>query len=58
MWLRDDLPISMPDAQVFIYGYDTKLQGGISFQSLEDLGLAFKNTLISLMRENKKVCNN
>lgn len=48
----------MPDAQVFIYGYDTKLQGGISFQSLEDLGLAFKNTLISLMRENKKVCNN
>lgn len=48
----------MPDAQVFIYGYDTKLQGGSSFQSLEDLGLAFKNTLISLMRENKKVCNN
>lgn len=39
---------------MFIYGYDTKLPGGSSFQSLGDLGLAFKNTLISLVRENKK----
>lgn len=55
MWLRDDLPVSVPGSRVFIYGYDTQLLGSTSFQSLEDLGLAFKNALKSLLRESSKV---
>lgn len=55
MWLRDDLPISIPDARVFVYGYDTGLQESTSFQTLEDLGLALKNALKSLLQENLKV---
>lgn len=54
MWLRDDLPISIPDARVFVYGYDTGLQDSASSQSLEDLGLSFKDALRSLLKENWK----
>ncbi|KAG8350059.1 hypothetical protein FVEN_g11795 [Fusarium venenatum] len=54
MWLRDDLPISMPNCRVFIYGYNTQLQESSSFQSLEDLGIAFKDALRYLVKANRK----
>lgn len=54
MWLRDDLPYSIPNAGIFIYGYDTRLQGSTSLQCLEDLGLSFKDALLSLLGESLK----
>lgn len=42
MWLRDDLPRSMPTARIIIYGYDSKLQGSKSFQSILDIGIRFQ----------------
>ncbi|OTA54770.1 hypothetical protein K449DRAFT_426090 [Hypoxylon sp. EC38] len=37
MWIRDELPRSMPDTRFSIYGYDTTLVRSNSFQSIEDL---------------------
>jgi len=28
LWLRDDLPVSLPDARVFLYQYDTRIFSG------------------------------
>ncbi|KAI8626567.1 ankyrin repeat-containing protein [Xylariaceae sp. FL1651] len=38
IWLRDYVPGDIPNCRVMIYGYDTKLQGNHSKQSIEDLG--------------------
>ncbi|XEU94786.1 hypothetical protein FSHL1_000070 [Fusarium sambucinum] len=54
MWLRDDLPISIPNCRVFIYGYNTQLEESTSFQSLEDIGIAFKDGLKHLVKANQK----
>jgi protein SERAC1 len=56
MWLRDGLPRDMPNSRIFTYGYPTKVPGSKSFQSLEDLGLAFQRVLEHLAEDNKKVC--
>lgn len=45
MWLRDDLPRHFPNANIYTWGINTGLRGSDSFQSLEDLGLSFKNAL-------------
>ncbi|KAL6792985.1 hypothetical protein J3E68DRAFT_451420 [Trichoderma sp. SZMC 28012] len=37
MWLRDFLPISIPNARVLTYGYDTKLPGSRSKSSILQL---------------------
>ena len=42
MWLRDSLPDDLPTAQVWIYGYDSKL---FNSQSMEDLGRRSGNSL-------------
>ncbi|OMP83587.1 hypothetical protein BK809_0004968 [Diplodia seriata] len=41
MWLRDALPYNLPQARIFIYGFDTQLPNSQSFQSLDDLGKGF-----------------
>jgi hypothetical protein len=41
IWLRDFLPEDIPNIRVLLYGYDTKLPGSQSKQSIEDLGRAF-----------------
>lgn len=41
VWLRDYLPEDIPNIRVLLYGYDTKLPGSQSKQSVEDLGRAF-----------------
>ncbi|SPO06920.1 uncharacterized protein DNG_09614 [Cephalotrichum gorgonifer] len=37
VWLRDFLPKDLPNIRVLLYGYDTKLPGSLSKQSIEDL---------------------
>lgn len=39
MWLRDSLAKDLPHARIFIYGYDTQLQGSHSFENIGDLAL-------------------
>ncbi|KAH0556219.1 hypothetical protein GP486_005853, partial [Trichoglossum hirsutum] len=45
MWLRDALPIDLPNARVLIYGYHTKLANSRSFQDLEALASTFRASL-------------
>jgi hypothetical protein len=42
MWLRDALPLDVPGARIFIYGYDTQIIQSSSFQNLMDLGNALQ----------------
>ena len=49
MWLRDKLPGDLPNARVLIYGYDTKLAGSQSFQTLNDIAAKVYASLENLM---------
>ncbi|KAI4264649.1 MAG: hypothetical protein L6R42_000247 [Xanthoria sp. 1 TBL-2021] len=51
MWLRDALPDDLQGAQVWIYGYDSKLTASLSFQDLEALSSTFRRTLVTSRRE-------
>ncbi|KAK1712736.1 hypothetical protein BDP67DRAFT_516742 [Colletotrichum lupini] len=42
MWLRDALPLDVPNARILTYGYDTQLLRSSSFQNLSDLGRALQ----------------
>lgn len=37
MWIRDEIPRLIPGLRPIIYGFDTKLQGSTSFQSIGDI---------------------
>lgn len=50
MWLRDYLPRDVPDVQIFIYGYRSKLVGSGSHARLQDYVAAF-------LREWKDLCS-
>ncbi|KAL1874856.1 hypothetical protein Daus18300_003397 [Diaporthe australafricana] len=39
MWIRDEIPRSVPGMRTLIYGYDSKLVGSSSFQSISDIAL-------------------
>ncbi|KAI0155141.1 hypothetical protein GGR57DRAFT_88992 [Xylariaceae sp. FL1272] len=43
MWIRDALPRAMPEIRAILYGYDSRLLGSKSFQSIEDLATSFIN---------------
>ncbi|VUC32091.1 unnamed protein product [Clonostachys rosea] len=45
MWIRDDLPPQLPGVRFLLYGYETKLQGSKSFQSIPDLAISLINSL-------------
>lgn len=45
MWLRDALPKDLPGARVIVYGTDTMLQEGNSFQNLNHLGHGLRSSL-------------
>lgn len=45
MWLRDSLPIDLSGIRIMIYGFDTRLHGSHSFQDLESLASALRNSL-------------
>ncbi len=53
MWLRDSLPDDFPDLRIFIYGYESGLQGSNSVQNLRDVGESFRDSLRSLTRPQK-----
>ena len=48
MWLMDSLPSDLEGAQIWTYGYDTKLVNSSSFQDLEALASTFRRSLMSL----------
>jgi hypothetical protein len=39
MWLRDEIPISVPGVRTVIYGYGSTLVGSSSFQTIGDIAL-------------------
>lgn len=41
MWIRDELPRSFPGVRVVLYGYDSRLIGSSSFQSIRDIAHSF-----------------
>ena len=41
MWLRDSLPFDLKGVRVLLYGYDTSLIGSQTFQSIDDIAIAF-----------------
>jgi len=41
MWLRDSLPKDLKGARVLLYGYDTSLLDSQTFQSIDDIAIAF-----------------
>ena len=52
MWLRDFLPRDLPEAQVFTYGYPSKLMGSGSRARLIDYTLEFLSDLCRLNMRN------
>lgn len=54
MWLRDSLPRDFPGCRIIIYGYDTKLQGSRSFQSLLDIGKKFQTAVRQVRQDARK----
>ena len=48
MWLRDSLPGDFPDLRIFIYGYNSVLQGSTSIQNLGDIGSSLRDALRTL----------
>ncbi|KAK0638476.1 hypothetical protein B0T16DRAFT_496779 [Cercophora newfieldiana] len=54
MWIRDQLPKSVPGVRAILYGYESKLAGSESFQSIQDLALG----LISQIRANGGALDN
>jgi hypothetical protein len=55
MWLRDQLPRDKPNCRSIIYGYDTRLVGSQSFQTIDDLALSFASKLRSINRDETPV---
>lgn len=45
MWIRDSLPHDLPRVRIFAYGYDTSLLESRSFQTISDIGIAFRGAL-------------
>ncbi|KAL6693264.1 hypothetical protein J3F84DRAFT_380388 [Trichoderma pleuroticola] len=45
MWIRDKLPELVPGVRFILYGYDTKLVGSKSFQTVADLAISLINAL-------------
>ncbi|OPB46269.1 ankyrin repeat protein [Trichoderma guizhouense] len=54
MWLRDFLPISIPNARVLTYGYDTKLPGSRSKSSILQLSKKLLESIKTTRDENTK----
>jgi hypothetical protein len=50
VWLRDALPGTIPKARILTYGYDTKLQGDQSKQSIGRLAKVFLDALVTFRR--------
>jgi hypothetical protein len=51
-WLRDSLPLQIPGARVFAYGYDSTIAFSKSIATIEDFG---KDLLVRVASERKTV---
>ncbi|KAL7895514.1 hypothetical protein HDV64DRAFT_95259 [Trichoderma sp. TUCIM 5745] len=47
MWIRDELPRSVPGVRAVVYGYDSQLVGSNSFQSISDIARSLIGNLKS-----------
>ncbi|KAK0651118.1 hypothetical protein B0T16DRAFT_453620 [Cercophora newfieldiana] len=47
MWLRDELPKTLPAVRPIIYGYDSRLEGSQSFQLIPDIASSLAKQLQS-----------
>ena len=53
MWLRDSLPNDLKGARILLYGYDTNLLCSQTFQSIDDVAIAFCKSIRGIRtREN------
>ena len=50
MWLRDSLPDDLPGARIIIYGYDSPIHDGQSFQNIADLATKLRDGLCTIRR--------
>lgn len=48
MWIRDTLPVYLPNVRAIIYGYDTKLVKSRSFQSIAEIAGTFRDRLLPM----------
>jgi hypothetical protein len=55
MWLRDFLPMSIPNARILTYGYDTKLPGSQSTVSILELSRMLLES-VKTIRSRREVC--
>ncbi|KAJ4127453.1 hypothetical protein NW754_007781 [Fusarium falciforme] len=53
VWLRDFLPKDVPNIRVLLYGYDTVLPGDLSKQSIENLGGALLEHIITFRTKDR-----
>lgn len=52
MWLRDFLPQSVVNARILTYGYDTKIHGSQSEESILELAKALLESIKTTRRKN------
>lgn len=57
MWLRDSLPNDLldpdtkqPMARIMVYGQDSRVVSSLSMQSVEDLSISFRESVLPLTR--------
>lgn len=48
MWVRDSLPVHVPNVRAIIYGYDSRLVKSRSFQSIGEIAGTFRDRLLPL----------
>ena len=53
MWLRGGLPSDLKGVRVLSYGYDTSLFQSQTFQSVDDIAIAFSKSIRSIRRNNQ-----
>ena len=53
MWLRDGLPHDLKGARVLVYGYNTNLLESQTFQNVDDIAIAFSESIRSIRIHNR-----
>jgi protein SERAC1 len=53
MWLRDGLPHDLKRARVLVYGYNTNLLESQTFQNVDDIAIAFNESIRSIRIHNR-----
>lgn len=48
MWIRDSLPVHLPNVRAIIYGYDSRLVKSRSFQSIGEIAGTFRDRLLPM----------